>query len=78
MDGAVLCDLCSRSCAKVLPLGRTAVEILTALQADNLPARLSLPASVISEIRSVVLHFIQFQMDREIKSVPFLHQFSSI
>jgi DNA repair protein RecO (recombination protein O) len=78
MDGAVLCDLCSRSCAKVLPLGRTAVEILTALQADNLPARLSLPASVISEIRSVVLHFIQFQMDREIKSVPFLHQFSSV
>lgn len=78
MDGAVLCDLCSRSSREVLPLGRTAVEIMTALQADNLPTRLSLPSSVISEIRSVVLRFIQFQMDREIKSVPFLHQFSSV
>jgi len=51
---------------------------MTALQADNLPTRLSLPSSVISEIRSVVLRFIQFQMDREIKSVPFRHQFSSV
>jgi hypothetical protein len=63
-----------------LPLGRSAVEVLAALQAENnyLPERLSLPASVVAEIRSVVLRFIQFQMDREIKSAPFLHQFSSV
>ncbi len=80
LDGGILCDSCSRSCREVLPLGRTAVEILTALQADNdsLPARMSLPASVISEIRSTVLRFIQFHMDREIKSASFLHQFSSV
>ena len=80
LDGGILCDVCSRSCREVLPLGRTAVEILTALQTENndLPARLSLPASVISEIRSVVLRFIQFHMDREIKSAPFLHRFSSV
>ena len=80
LEGGVLCDPCSRSCREVLPLGRIAVEVLTALQAeeDNLPARLSLPASVVAEIRSVVLRFIQFQMDREIKSAPFLHQFSSV
>jgi len=80
VDGGILCDSCSRSCREVLPLGRSAVEVLTALQAENsnLPERLSLPASVVAEIRSVVLRFIQFQMDREIKSAPFLHQFSSV
>ena len=79
VDGGILCDSCSRSCREVLPLGRTGIEVLTALQAENggLPARFSLPASVISEIRSVVVRFIQFHMDREIKSAPFLHQFSS-
>ena len=79
-EGGILCDSCSRSCREVLPLGRTAVEILTALQADNgsLPARLSLPASVIAEIRSAVLRFIQFHMEREIKSASFLHPFSSV
>jgi DNA repair protein RecO (recombination protein O) len=80
VDGGILCDPCSRSCREVLPLGRTALEVLAALQSESgcLPARMSLPASVIAEIRSVVLRFIQFQMDREIKSVPFLHLFSSV
>ena len=80
LEGGLLCDSCSRSCREVLPLGRTAVEVLTALQADNgsLPARLSLPASVVSEIRSAVLRFIQFHMEREIKSASFLHPFSSV
>jgi DNA repair protein RecO (recombination protein O) len=80
LDGGILCDSCSRSCREVLPLGRTAVEVLTGLQTEssNLPARMSLPASVIAEIRSVVLRFIQFQMGREIKSAPFLHLFSSV
>lgn len=79
-DGGILCDSCARSCREVLPLGRTAIEILAALQTGtgNLPTHLSLPASVIGEIRSVVLRFIQFQMGREIKSAPFLHQFSSV
>jgi DNA repair protein RecO (recombination protein O) len=80
LDGGILCDSCARSCREVLPVGRRAVEILTALQSetDHLPAPLSLPASVVAEIRSVVLRFIQFQMDREIKSAPFLNQFSSV
>jgi DNA repair protein RecO (recombination protein O) len=80
VDGGVLCDPCSRSCREVLPLGKTAIEVLTALQAetDSLPGGLSLPPSVVAEIRSVVLRFIQFQMDREIKSAPFLQQFSLV
>lgn len=80
LDGGILCGSCSRSSREVLPLGRTAVEVLTALQADDgsLPERLSLPASVVTEIRSAVVGFIQFHMDREIKSASFLHQFSSV
>ena len=53
------------------------VEVLAALQSesDALPESLSLPFSVIKEMRAVTLRFIQFQMDREIKSVAFLDQF---
>lgn len=80
LDGGILCDSCSRNCREILPLRGAAVEVMRALQAggDGLPARLSLPLSVVKEIRSVVLRFIQFQMDREIKSAPFLEQFSSV
>jgi DNA repair protein RecO (recombination protein O) len=79
-DGGVLCDSCSGSSRELLPMGRTAVEILTALQAEtnSLPSHLSLPGSVVAEIRSVILRFIQFQMDREIKSAPFLHRLTSV
>jgi len=79
-DGGILCDPCSRSSREVMPLGATAVEILRALQTESgsLPAQIPLPLSVIKEIRSVVLRFIQFHMEREIKSAPFLHQFSSV
>jgi hypothetical protein len=53
--------------------------VLAVLQAENaaLPPGFSLPSSVIKEIRSVVLRFIQYQVDREIKSAYFLSQFSS-
>jgi len=79
-DGGLLCESCSRWAREVLPLGRAAVEILAALQGEpnNLPRQLSLPQSVVAEIRSVVLRFIQFQMDREIKSAPFLQQFTFV
>jgi len=79
VDGGILCDPCSRSRKELLPLSATAVEVLAALQAENaaLPPGFSLPSSVIKEIRSVVLRFIQYQIDREIKSAYFLSQFSS-
>ncbi len=79
LDGGIVCDFCSRSCRELLPLGRVAVEILTALQAedDSLPPRMSLPGTAIAEVRAAVLRFIQFHIGREIKSAPFLHSFSS-
>ncbi len=80
VDGGILCDPCSRSRKELLPLSATAVEVLTALQADSvtLPCRFSLPSSVIKELRSVMLRFIQYHVDREIKSAGFLSQFSSV
>jgi DNA repair protein RecO (recombination protein O) len=78
-DGGILCESCARSRSEILPLGATAVEILTALQAetDELPSPVSLPLSVVHEVRSAVLRFIQYHMEKEIKSAPFLYPFSS-
>ncbi|HEY7713157.1 MAG TPA: DNA repair protein RecO [Candidatus Binatia bacterium] len=80
LDGGILCDPCAHYSKEALPLGATAVEVLTALQTENgsVPEQILLPASVVREIRSVIMRFIQFHMDREIKSAPFLHQFFSV
>jgi DNA repair protein RecO (recombination protein O) len=80
IDGGILCESCARQRKEVLPLGAAAVDVLTALQAEpnDLPSGLSLPQSVIREIRAVVLRFIQFHMDREIQSAAFLAPFSSV
>ena len=79
-DGGILCEPCSRLRKETLPLGAAAVEVLTDLQAkySSTLARRSLPSSVVSEIRSVVMRFIQYHMEREIKSAPFLYRFASI
>jgi DNA repair protein RecO (recombination protein O) len=77
-EGGILCDSCAHARRESLPLSTRAVEILKMLQSDpdELPAAVSLPFSVIAEMRTVMLRFIQFHMDREIKSARFLHQFS--
>ncbi|HEY5544302.1 MAG TPA: DNA repair protein RecO [Candidatus Binatia bacterium] len=80
LDGGILCDSCAHSSREILPLDSSAVKVLLALQAENAgpPGPISLPLSVIKEIRAAVLRFIQFHMDREIKSAAFLQQFSSV
>jgi DNA repair protein RecO (recombination protein O) len=80
LEGGILCDPCSRSARELLPVGPSALELLTALQEESidLVGRRSLPMSVVKEIRTVIMRFIQFHMDREIKSAPFLHPFSSV
>lgn len=80
-DGGVLCDSCSRMRREVLPLGHLAADTLSKLQmdaSDDLGSRVLLPSSVIREMRRVLLHFIQYQIDREIKSAAFLSQFSAL
>jgi DNA repair protein RecO (recombination protein O) len=79
-DGRILCNSCAHTRKQTLLIGATAVEVLKDLQTEHsaVTSRISLPASVITEIRSLVLQFIQFHMDREIKSASFLNEFSLV
>lgn len=78
INGGLLCEDCARVHNEAIPLSTAAIDVMVALQAENsLPAQLSLPASVVQEIRSATLGFIQYHVDREIKSAPFLSTFSS-
>ena len=79
-DGGILCDGCARTKKDTLLLGAPALAVLKHLQGEHslITSSISLPSSVISEIRFLVSQLIQFHMEREIKSAPFLHQFASI
>jgi DNA repair protein RecO (recombination protein O) len=79
-EGGVLCRSCSPVKTDLLPLGATASEVLLDLQSENSPtrSRILLPLSVVREIRSVLLRFIQFHVDREIKSASFLSEFAPV
>jgi DNA repair protein RecO (recombination protein O) len=78
-EGGIVCNECAPTCRDLVPVGKTAVEILTALQSESksLPARISLAGTVIAEIRATLLRFIQFHLGHEIKSAPFLNLFST-
>jgi DNA repair protein RecO (recombination protein O) len=79
-DGGIFCDGCARTKKETLPVSAPALAVLRHLQGKRslLTSSMSLPSSVISEIRFLVSQLIQFHMEREIKSVPFLRQFASI
>lgn len=78
-DGGILCETCSRLRKEIFPLAVDTLEVLTGLQdeTDTLASHVALPSSVLREVRSVVMRFIQFQMEREIKSASFLHAFAT-
>jgi DNA repair protein RecO (recombination protein O) len=77
-DGGILCESCSRLRKEIFSLSAATLEILTNLQEEeSMPAAdVSPPTGVLKEIRSVVVRFIEFHMEREIKSAVFLRQFS--
>ena len=77
-DGGILCESCSRLRKEIFSLSAATLEILTNLQEEKgMPAAdVSPPTGVLKEIRSVVVRFIEFHMEREIKSAVFLRQFS--
>jgi DNA repair protein RecO (recombination protein O) len=79
-DGGILCEPCSGWAKETLPLSAKALDVLTDLQArGNMPSSpLLLPSSVVREIRSIMQRFIQFHIDREIKSASVLNEFSMI
>lgn len=79
-DGVILCSGCAATSKETFSLSVSARAILKDLQESRSLAgsSISLPASVISEIRFLVSQFIQFHMEREIKSAPFLYQFATM
>ena len=78
-DGGIFCEICARKCGETLPLSQLAIGVLADLQNENsMPAvQLTLAAAVVKEIRSVALRFVEYHVEREIRSASFLHQFSS-
>jgi len=78
--GGILCGSCARAVDESLQLSPTALEVLVALQMENTAptSRVSWLTSVIKEIRSARLRFIEYHVAREMKTVHFLYQFASI
>lgn len=79
-EGGILCSSCARTRKQTFLIGATAMEILKNLQAEPsaVTHRISLPSSVITEIRSLVQEFIQYHIDREVKSAPFINEFALV
>lgn len=77
-DGGILCEGCSKLRREIMPLAVEAIEAMVALQHEpSIPSRdFPFTPSALCEIRTVLLRFIQLQIDREIKSAHFLHEFS--
>lgn len=77
-DGGVLCADCARPHRTTWSLSAAAMRVLNSLQGDasDLNERVMLPASSVRELRAALVGFIQYQMDKEIKSAGFLHRFS--
>jgi DNA repair protein RecO (recombination protein O) len=77
-DGGILCESCSRLRKEIFPLSAATLDTLTNLQEEqSIPASdVSLSTGVLKEIRSVVVRFIEFHIEREIKSARFLNQFA--
>jgi DNA repair protein RecO (recombination protein O) len=75
-DGGILCQGCSASRKEIQPLPGSTLDLMIDLQLDeemqHIDGSLSLPA--LKKIRSAVMSFVGFHVEREIKSAPFLEQ----
>jgi len=76
-DGGILCESCSGLRKEILPMSGEALDLMMDLQQEQNLQSTNLMLPVLKQMRAVVLRFIQFQMDKEIKSASFLYQLSS-
>jgi DNA repair protein RecO (recombination protein O) len=78
-DGGIFCQSCSQWTKEIISIAAKALEILADLQAEKnvMSPCVLLPSSVVKEVRSAVQRFIQFHIDREIKSAAFLNDLSA-
>jgi DNA repair protein RecO (recombination protein O) len=79
-DGGLLCDFCSPLRKEIFPVSKATLDLLTDLQEQNGMAscHVSLSNAMLEEIRCIMHRFVEFHMDRKIKSASFLHQFCSV
>jgi len=72
-DGGILCAHCSLFRKETLPLSQQAVGAMVGLQEEELfLSHSSFPLSVLKESCSVLTRFIQFQINKELKSASFV------
>jgi DNA repair protein RecO (recombination protein O) len=75
-DGGVLCAACSKLRKEIMPISRETLNLMVRLQQEpNSIFEAHPSATTLKQIRSAIVRFIQFQIDREIKSASFLDQF---
>jgi DNA repair protein RecO (recombination protein O) len=78
-DGGVLCTSCAGLRKEIFPLSPQALDLLTAVQNERrTPDDVCCTPSVLNEIRSVLFRFVQLQLNKQIKSASFLHEFASL
>jgi DNA repair protein RecO (recombination protein O) len=80
VDGGVFCGSCAGGRRELVPLGANAAKMLTLLQKDESPpvSPVLLSARVVHEMRATVSSFIQYHVNREIRSAPFLRGYSTL
>lgn len=73
-DGGILCPTCFAFRKDALPLSIEALRVLSQLQEENgvLSHHSSFSPSILKEAQSILRCFIQFQINKELKSAPFL------
>jgi DNA repair protein RecO (recombination protein O) len=78
-DGGILCASCSKLRKEIVPMSSETLDLMINLQQepDLTFENLKPSATVLKQIRSAIVRFLQFQLDREIKSASFLNQFCS-
>jgi DNA repair protein RecO (recombination protein O) len=76
-DGGILCVDCSKFRKEVVPISGETLELMISLQQEpNLTyENINSSATVLKQIRSTIVQFIRFQLNKEIKSASFLNQF---
>ena len=76
-DGGILCRSCSPFRKETLPLSLEALNALAQFQEneDLFASFPDLSRLALKETRSILLRFIQFQINKELKSAPFLASF---
>jgi DNA repair protein RecO (recombination protein O) len=83
-EGGLLCYACAASRREIFPLGAAALSALDNLQDETLQEKIDgseharLPVAVLVEIRLIMQRFLQFHMEREIRSAAFLSKFVAV